>query len=75
VPDRTIGVTLTLAFDDADSGAIGRTAAEDFGVELEADAALADVIAAIVRNTLDAQFLGFGLGITVVDVKADETDG
>ena len=74
MPDRTIEVSLTLTMDEADSRNIGAVAEEDFGVEGAADMTLPHLLAAIVRNTLDAQLIGFGVPVTVVDVEADEID-
>ena len=72
MPDRSIGVTLTLTLEDADSRSIRATAAEDFGVDGAAEMTLADVVCGIVRNTLEAQFVGFGVPVTVVEATASE---
>ena len=75
MPDRTVRVALIVTFDETDDRSIRSVAAEDFGVADAADMTLADVLAAIVRNTLEAQLVGFAVPITVVAVKADETQG
>lgn len=75
MPDRTIQVILALTLDDADDRSIRSVAAEGFGVEGAADMTLPDVVAAVIRNTVEAQFHGFGVPVTVVDSKADVTDG
>jgi len=75
MPDRTVRVAIIMTFDEADTRSIRSVAAEDFGVDDAADMTLADVVCGIVRNTLDAQLVGFGVPITVVAVKADETQG
>ncbi len=75
MPDRTIRITLALTLEDADVAAIRATATDDFGVDAAADVSLPDVIAAIIGNTLEAQFLGFGVPMTVVGVTASETEG
>ena len=72
MPDRIVRVALILTFDDAGSRSIRATAAEDFGVDGAADMTLADAVAAIVGNTLDAQLVGFGVPVTIAEVTASE---
>jgi len=72
VPDRSIRLTMVLTLDATDDRSIRAVAEEDFGVEAAADMTIADVIAAVVRNTLDAQFHGFGVPVDIAEVTAVE---
>jgi len=72
--DRTVRVTIIMELDEADDRSICGVAEDDFGVERAADTTLPHVLAAIVRNTLEAQFRGFGVPVMVVDATPSETD-
>jgi len=69
-----IVVRLTLTLDGAREGAVRRAAAEDLGVEVGPEAPTADVLAAAVRNLVEANTLGLGIPIDVLDATASEVD-
>ena len=75
MPRRTIRVSLTLTAEDADARTIRAVAEEDFGVARATEKPLADVLACIVRNTLEAHVAGFAVPITITDVTAGEVEG
>ena len=69
-----IVVRLTLTLDGAREGAVRRAAEEDLGVEVGPEAPTADVLAVAVRNLVEANTLGLGIPIDVVDATASEVD-
>jgi len=69
-----IVVRLTLTLDGAREGAVRRAAEEDLGVEVGPEAPTADVLAAAVRNLVEANTLGLGIPIDVLDATASEVD-
>jgi len=70
MPQTTIQLRVTLVTDESRTDSIRRDAGNEFGVPVESDTPLGNVLAGIVRNTLETQFYAFGVPVEVTDVRA-----
>ncbi len=71
----TFLVRLTLTMPDAEARSVRSTARDDFCVDGAADMPLAEVLAGIVRNTLIAQFIVYGMDVAVSEATGEQAEG